>query len=79
MQEAICVLVQRRRSEMHFFQMQAMLSDGDKRVEAFDDFRNALFPFIRREVAEERERVQGVMDRMLAQGPIRIMGLKPGR
>lgn len=74
LREAVCVLVQRYRAEQEYYRtVAALYEDGDKRQEAFTEYRNALFPYIVRSSNTEMEQVRAILDDAYAQGPIVIM------
>ena len=72
------MLVHRRRSEAEFFKAVAGMADGEQKADAFEDFRNAMFPFIRKEREAEQRKVKQVMDRAFAHGAIKIHAQRPG-
>ena len=73
LKEALCILIQRYRQEQDYYKLLASLSGGAKeKQEAFEKYRQAMFPYIQRGAYNEKNRIKDILDRAFLQGPLFI-------
>jgi len=75
LQEAVCVLVQRYRSEQDYYRTILIATPPTatkEKNEALDKYRQALYPYVVRTADNSRQRMQAIMEKAYLQGPIRI-------
>jgi len=77
--EVLCIMIQMRRELAEFHKTLCIVQavrdsedSGDSTRKAFENYRNSVMPFLKKEVEKENKKIGEVLRREAARGPLRL-------